>query len=97
MIHLPRVFPDMAWLTVPLALPRANAGAWCVVALMAVTLLAGAGGPEIIRARAPANDVSKWFPAGTELRVMAANEFESLVARANAGIGPPTRRRHGRG
>ena len=36
--------------------------------------------------RVPAKDVSKWFPAGTELRVMPANEFESLVAGANEGL-----------
>ncbi len=65
--------------------PRAERGAWCAVALTAITLLAGAAGPEIIRARVPASGVSRWFPAGTELRVMASKEFESLVAGANEG------------
>ncbi len=36
-------------------------------------------------ARVPAREVSKWFPAGTELRVMPAKDFESLVAGASEG------------
>ena len=63
-----------------------SGGACCAVALAAVALLAGAGGPEIVRVRVPSKDVSKWFPAGTELRVMPAKEFNSLVGRANEGL-----------
>ena len=62
---------------------------------MAVALLAGAGDPEIIRVTVPAKEVSKWFPAGTELRVMPAKEFDSLVAGAKEGLvrhGPPNLR-----
>ena len=33
----------------------------------------------------PAGEVSKWFPAGTELRVMPAAELDALVARAVKG------------
>jgi hypothetical protein len=59
---------------------------WCAIALMAVALLAGGGDPEIVRARVPSKDVSKWFPAGTELRVMPAREFDSLVVSAREGL-----------
>ncbi len=48
-------------------------------------LLTGASDPEIIRARVPANDVSRWFPAGTELRVMPAKQFDALVEDAIDG------------
>jgi hypothetical protein len=56
------------------------------LALLSVTLLAGAGDPAVVAVRVPARDVSKYFPAGTELRVMPAGKFESLVARATAGM-----------
>ena len=45
----------------------------------------GASEPEIVRVRVPAKEVSKWFPAGTELRVMPAEQFDSLVRRAIEG------------
>ena len=38
-----------------------------------------------MRVRVPAKDVSRWFPAGTELRVMPAEQFDSLVRRAIEG------------
>ena len=58
--------------------------------LLAVALLlfagsSGASDPEIVRVRVPASEVSKWFPAGTELRVMPPDQFETLVRRAIAG------------
>ena len=56
------------------------------VAVTALALLAGAGEPEIVRARVPSKDVAKWFPAGTEMRVMPAKEFDSLVKSASAGL-----------
>ena len=62
------------------------AGGWCTVALAAVALLAGAGDPEIKRVLVPAKAVSKFFPAGTELRIMPAKDFESLVAGATEGL-----------
>ena len=86
MIHFPRESPVMNRLIGILGAPRARVAGSGAVALMVITLLAGAGGPEIIRARVPAKDVSKWFPAGTELRVMAAKDFDALVAGANAGL-----------
>jgi hypothetical protein len=86
MNHFPRESAGMTRQFGQSGARRANEGAWCAVALVVITMLTGAGGPEIIRARVPANEVSKWFPAGTDLRVMAAREFESLVARANEGL-----------
>jgi hypothetical protein len=47
--------------------------------------VAVASEPEIIRISLPSEQTSKYFPPGTELRVMPANEFESLVERAIAG------------
>ena len=87
MIHFPRMFPGMTRLIGRLGAPRAKAAAWCAVALMAIIPPAGAGGPEIIRARVPVKEVSRWFPAGTELRIMTAKDFETLVADANEGSG----------
>ena len=39
--------------------------------------------PEIVRLRVPAKTTSRWFPPGTELRVLTAEAFESLLERAN--------------
>jgi len=47
--------------------------------------LTGASEPEIIRVRVPAREVSRYFPAGTELRVMTPAEFEAKVAAALKG------------
>ena len=47
--------------------------------------VAPASEPEIIWVRLPAEQTSKYFPPGTELRVMPADEFETLVERAAAG------------
>ena len=49
--------------------------------LLALSPPAFASEPEIIRVRVPATQTSKWFPGGTELRVMPAEQFESLVNR----------------
>jgi hypothetical protein len=62
----------------------------------------GASDPEIIRAKVPLKDVSKWFPPGTELRILSPEEFESraqaaLQTTARIGAGQPlalTRARH---
>jgi hypothetical protein len=47
--------------------------------------VAAAGEPEIIPVSVPSTKVSRYFPPGTELRVMPAGEFESLVKKATAG------------
>ena len=39
----------------------------------------GAGRPEVVRVRAPAKDVGKWFPRGSELISLRPEEFEKLV------------------
>ncbi len=67
---------------------RRQALAW-LMAAVAFTVQPGttpASEPEIVRARVPAGSVSRWFPAGTELRVMPAREFEALVERATNGL-----------
>jgi hypothetical protein len=45
----------------------------------------GASEPEIVRMDVPAGEVAKLFPAGTELRVMPVEQFDSLVQRAVEG------------
>jgi hypothetical protein len=50
-----------------------------------ILLLTGADEPEIVRVRVPAREVSRWFPAGTELRLMPAKQFESLLKDAIEG------------
>lgn len=59
----------------PWAICRALAGV-----LLLVPFLTGASGPEIVRVRAPADQVGRWL-AGKELRVMSAAEFEAKAAR----------------
>ena len=61
--------------------------------MLASSLLIGAGpalaGPEVVRVRVPAKDVTRYFPPGTGLRVLSPREFESRVeaaTRAPAGI-----------
>ncbi len=58
---------------------------WCAVALMAVALLTGGGDPEIVRARVPSRDVSRWFPGGDRAARHAGRDFDSLVAGAKEG------------
>jgi hypothetical protein len=54
--------------------------------LILLALLAfGAGPPEVVRIRVPSDQVSRWFPPGTELRGLAAAEFDVLVQAAQAG------------
>jgi len=48
--------------------------------------LTGASEPEVVRVRVPAQDVSRYFPAGTELRVMTPADFEAKVAAAFKGL-----------
>ncbi len=45
----------------------------------AILVSMAAGPPEIIRVRAAASDIGKWFPEGTELISLRLDEFEKLV------------------
>jgi hypothetical protein len=54
---------------------------WAAATLIFLT---GASEPEVVRVRVPAPDVSRYFPPGTELRVMTAADFEAKVAAALA-------------
>ncbi len=45
----------------------------------------GAGPPEIVRVHVPAAQATGWFPAGTPLRLMAADRFEALLDSARRG------------
>ena len=56
-----------------------------VLLLLSLVMSSSASEPEIVRVRVPAKDVSQWFPAGTELRVMPAEQFDALVRRAVKG------------
>ncbi len=57
------------------------------LALLSIVFAAstGASEPEIVRVRVPAQGVLRYFPAGTELRVMPAEQFHSLLRRAIEG------------
>lgn len=53
--------------------------------LAAIAFAMGAGPPpEIVRARVPESELSRWFPPGTEVVGLPAVEFEGLVVRARA-------------
>jgi hypothetical protein len=39
----------------------------------------GAGPPDLVRVRVPASKVSAWFPEGSNLQVLPADQFEELV------------------
>ena len=54
-------------------------------ASLMLIVLTGASDPEIIRVRVPAKEISKCFPAGTNLRVMSVERFNSLVDAAIKG------------
>jgi hypothetical protein len=51
-----------------------------------LVLLTGASEPEVIRLRVPAHEISRVFPAGTELKVMTPADFEAKVAAALKGL-----------
>src|SRR5689334_4175995 len=69
--------------------------AFVLLLLLPLTLPASAGPPEVVRVRIPAAKVSGWFPAGTELRMMSVEGFDSLLESARRGAdglgagGPP--------
>ena len=48
----------------------------------------GAAPPEIIRVHIPDGQAASWFPAGTPLRMMAPERFESLLDSAIRGTSP---------
>ena len=54
-------------------------------ALSALFPAVGAAPPEIIRVHVPAAQATGWFPAGTPLRMMAPDRFESLLDSAIRG------------
>jgi hypothetical protein len=60
-------------------------GAALALWFSAFVQVAAGSEPQIIRVYVPAKQTSKWFAPGTELRVMPAGEFESLVKKATAG------------
>ena len=57
-------------------------------ALSALFPAVGAAPPEIIRVHVPAAQATGWFPAGTPLRIMAPDRFESLLDSAIRGTSP---------
>ncbi|MBV8126359.1 MAG: hypothetical protein JO114_01695 [Planctomycetaceae bacterium] len=57
-------------------------------ALSALFSAVGAAPPEIIRVHVPAAQATGWFPAGTPLRMMAPDRFESLLDSAIRGTSP---------
>ena len=62
--------------------------AWVTAVVFFIPLLlssftvVSAAEPEIIRVRVPAKDLSKWFPPGTELRILSPQEFDARVSDA---------------
>jgi hypothetical protein len=56
-----------------------------VLAAWAFLFLTGASDPDVLRVRVPAADVGRWFPTGTDVRVMPPSDFESLVRAAARG------------
>ncbi len=44
--------------------------------------MCGAAGPEVVRVRVPAKDLTRYFPPGTELRILSPEQFEAAVSRA---------------
>lgn len=58
---------------------------WAWARLLIPIVLLGAGPPEAVRIRVPAEKVGTWFPPGTELRGLLAEQFDALLASARAG------------
>ncbi len=56
-----------------------------LVALSVLILAVGAGPPEIVRVHVPSAQATACFPAGTPLRMMAPDRFESLLDAATRG------------
>jgi hypothetical protein len=54
------------------------------VAAFALFAVPATAGLDVVRVRVPAKDVTRFFPPGTELRVLAPEDFESRVAAARS-------------
>ena len=65
--------------------PKVGVGARLFALLAAFLLSTGAAPPEVVRVHIPAGQVTTWFPAGTELRMLSAGQFDSLLERARRG------------
>src|SRR5262249_45768576 len=64
---------------------RRRGEALLLLLIAAVVIVSGGAampGPEVYRVRVPAKDVTKYFPAGTGLRILSPQEFESRVEAA---------------
>jgi hypothetical protein len=53
--------------------------------LAGLALLLGAGPPEVTRVQVPVDKVGAFFPKGSAIRGLPADEFEALVDKARAG------------
>lgn len=63
---------------------------WWIASLALLVAVGGdapcrADAPEVVRARVPSKKVADWFPAGEPLRLLAPDEFDSLLKAAEAG------------
>ena len=58
---------------------------WMLLTSLMLILLTGASDPEIVGIPVPAKEISKYLPAGTELKVMSPDRFNSLVIAAIKG------------
>ncbi len=52
--------------------------------IVAIFASMAAGPPQVVRVRAPASEVSHWFPRGTELISLKPDAFEALIKRSEA-------------
>jgi hypothetical protein len=57
-----------------------------VLSFWALGQATAASEPEIVRVQVPAGNASRLFPPGTELRILKAEAFESLVKRSSEAI-----------
>src|SRR5262249_29603555 len=58
---------------------------WALCGWLSLSPLVLAAPPEIVRIRMPASKVAGWFGPDTELRMMEADQLESLLASARQG------------
>ncbi len=65
---------------------RAAVAVWLAILIWAFARVAAASEPEIIGLQVPAAKTSKYFPPGTELRVLSAEQFKSLANKAADGL-----------
>ncbi len=62
-----------------------HAWGWMLLTSLMLIVLTGASDPEIVGIPVPAKEISKYLPAGTELKVMSPDRFSSLVSAAIKG------------